>query len=133
MHSENIQSSFIKSFRSNFPVRTWCANQLLTDDSYWTLALCKEEAEKYQTRDEWERGSPVSYQKAINRGWLTKCTTHIVGFKRKPAVSVTWTLERCAEIANQCQRRSEFKERFHYPYEKARLNGWLDICCAHMS
>lgn len=132
MHSENIQSSFIKSFRSNFPVRSWCLSQSLSDDGYWTLDLCKEEAAKYQTRDDWEQGSPVSYQKAINRGWLIKCTAHIVGFRRKPAVPAIWTLERCVETAKQCQRRAEFKERFHYPYEKARLNGWLDICCAHM-
>ena len=132
MHSENIQSSFIKSLRSNFPVRSWCLSQSLSDDGYWTLDLCKEEAAKYQTRDDWEQGSPVSYQKAINRGWLIKCTAHIVGFRRKPAVPAIWTLERCVETAKQCQRRAEFKERFHYPYEKARLNGWLDICCAHM-
>ena len=132
MHSENIQSSFIKSLRSNFPVRSWCSSPSLSDDGYWTLDLCKEEAAKYQTRDDWEQGSPVSYQKAINRGWLIKCTAHIVGFRRKPAVPAIWTLERCVETAKQCQRRAEFKERFHYPYEKARLNGWLDICCAHM-
>ena len=132
MLPENIQSSFIKSLRSNFPVRSWCLSQSLSDDGYWTLDLCKEEAAKYQTRDDWEQGSPVSYQKAINRGWLIKCTAHIVGFRRKPAVPAIWTLERCVETAKQCQRRAEFKERFHYPYEKARLNGWLDICCAHM-
>ena len=55
-----------------------------------------------------------------------------VGFKRKPAVPVIWTLERCAETARQCQKRAEFKKRFHYPYEKARQNGWLEACCAHM-
>lgn len=133
MRSENIQSSFIKSFRSNYPIRTWCSSQSLADDTDWTFELCKAEAERYQTREDWEKGSPISYQKAINRGWLTKCTTHIIGFKRKPTVPVTWTLERCAETAKKCQRRSEFKERFHYPYEKARLNGWLEACCAQMS
>lgn len=132
MLSQNIQSSFIKSFRSNYPTRTWCINQSISDESYWTLPLCLAEAKKYRTRDEWERSSPISYQKAINRGWLIKCTAHIVGFKRRSTVPVIWTLERCIEMAKQCQKRAEFKERFHYPYEKARKNGWLDICCAHM-
>lgn len=132
MFLQNIQSGYIKEFRSHAPVRTWCIGNQSADDGYWTLDLCKEEAAKYQTRDDWEKGSSVSYQKAINRGWLTKCTAHIKDFRRKPAVPAVWTIEKCAEIAKQCQKRSEFKKRFHYPYEKARLNGWLDICCAHM-
>ena len=132
MLSENIQSGFIRSLRSHFPVRTWCSYASLADDGYWTLDLCKEEAAKYRTRDEWEKESPASYRKAINRGWLTKCTAHIVGFKRNPATPAIWTLERCKEAAKQCQKRAEFKKRFHYPYEKARQNGWLDICCKHM-
>ena len=132
MRSENIQNSFVKSLRSNFPVRTWCSSQCLSDDSYWTLDLCKEEAKKYHSRDEWEEGSPVSYKKAISRGWLIKCTAHIKDFRRKPAVPAMWTMERCVETAKQCQKRAEFKARFHYPYEKARQNGWLEACCAHM-
>ena len=133
MLSENIQSSFIKSFRSNFPVRNWCINQSVVEESYWTLERCIEEASHFPTRDEWEKKSPVSYTKAIKRGWLTKCTAHIKGFKRRPAIPPIWTLERCIEAGRQCQKRSEFKKKFHYGYEKARLNGWLDICCAHMT
>ena len=132
MRSEEIQSIFIKSFRSNFPVRNWCT-QKLSDESFWTLSLCIEEASKYQTRDEWEKASPTSYRKAINRGWLTKCTAHIAGFRRKPTTLAIWTLEKCIETAKQCEKRAEFKARFHYPYEKARKNGWLEICCAHMN
>lgn len=132
MISQNIQSNFIKSFRSHTPVRTWCIDQTRSEDSYWTLMLCMEEATKYQSREEWEQKSPISYQKAIKRGWLTKCTSHLKDFRRKPSVPAMWTLERCIETAKQCSKRAEFKEKFHYPYEKARLNGWLDICCAHM-
>lgn len=133
MHPENIQSSFIKSFRSSTPIRTWCTNLALLDDSCWTLELRIKEASKFNSRENWEKSSPISYKKAIARGWLTKCTTHIKDFQRKPAVPSRWTLERCLEVAKLCQRRAEFKEKFHYPYEKARLNGLLDICCAHMN
>lgn len=133
MHPENIQSNFIKSFRSPTPIRTWCTNQALWDESYWTLELCIKEASRFDSREDWERSSPISYKKAITRGWLTKCTTHIKDFRRKPTVPTRWTLEGCLEVARDCQKRSEFKARFHYPYEKARVNGWLDICCAHMN
>jgi len=137
MHSQNIHAESFKSFRPQVPVRTWAStnseNQPLVGDSFWTFDRCKVEAQRFSSRDEWEKLSPASYQKAINRGWLTKCTTHIVGFKRKPAVPAIWTLERCIETAVKCQKRADFKRRFHYPYEKARLNGWLEICCAHMA
>ena len=132
MVSQNIYTESYKAFRSHTPVRTWCLPQESFNDSYWTLELCIKEAKKYQSRDAWEQGSPISYQKAIKRGWLIKCTTHIKNFRRKPATPPIWTLDECIGVGRQCKTRSEFKKRFHYPYEKARLNGWLDICCAHM-
>ena len=131
-----VQSNLVplyKQFRTTTPVRNWCLNHSVVEESYWTLELCIEEASNFSTREQWERGSPVSYGKAIKRGWLTKCTTHIKGFQRRPAVPATWTLERCIEAGRQCQKRSEFKKRFHYAYERARLKGWLELCCAHMN
>ena len=128
----SIQIEYFRSFRTQSPIRTWCSPNAFVDDSCWTLELCIEEARKYQSREEWEKQSPISYKKAIKRGWLTKCAIHIKDFRRKPTTTAVWTLKRCHEAAKQCQKRAEFKERFHYPYEKARLNGWLDICCAHM-
>mgnify|MGYP000105405183 FL=1 len=132
MRSENIQSSFIKSFRSHIPVRTWCTNEKAVDDAYWTFDLCKAEASRYLSSEEWAKGSPASYKKAMINCWITKCTAHISNFRRPPAAQSVWTLAKCLEVGRQCKSRSEFKKRFHYPYEKARLNGWLEICCAHM-
>jgi len=114
------------------PIRNWALNQSLCDESFWNLEACIQEAAKYPTRERWEKCSPVSYRKAIKRGWLTKCTKHIPGFKRRASVPATLTLEKCMELAKKCKRRKEFRANFCYPYEKARLNGWLEICCAHM-
>jgi len=132
MQQQSNQIPLYKTFRTTNPTRNWCTNQSLVEESYWTLDRCIEEASHFSTREQWEKESPVSYRKAIKRGWLTKCTTHITGFHRKPAVPATWTLGRCIEAGRQCQKRSEFKKRFHYAYERARLKGWLDTCCAHM-
>ena len=122
-----------KQLRATTPVRSWCRKEFQAEESYWTLEHCIGEASQFTSREQWEQKSPVSYNKAIKRGWLTKCTTHIKGFQRKPTVPATWTLERCIEAASQCQKRTEFKKRFHYAYELARLKGWLDICCEHMA
>lgn len=133
MQAQISQVPLYKQFRTSIPARSWCLNQSVIEESYWTLERCIAEASHFSTREQWEIESPVSYSKAIKRGWLTKCTTHIKGFRRKPAVPAKWTLERCAEAGRQCQKRTEFKKRFHYAYELARLKGWLDICCAHMN
>ena len=134
--NQTISHQAFKSFRASTPVRNWCKTgqiyQDLMHEGGWSLALCVEEARRFSTREEWEEKSPISYRKAIKRGWLTKCTTHIVGFKRKPTVPEVWTIEMCAEMAKQCLTRAQFKKTFSYPYEKCRRNGWLDICCAHM-
>jgi len=133
MQSQSHHTPLYKQFRTTTPARTWCRNKSLVEECYWTLERCIEEASHFLTRDQWEKESPVSYSKAIKRGWLTKCTTHIKGFQKKPAVPATWTLERCIQAAKECQKRSEFKRRFHYVYERARLKGWLEQCCAHMN
>ena len=133
MQAQISQVPLYKQFRTTTPVRNWCLNQSVVEESYWTLERCIEEASHFPTREDWENKSPVSYKKAIKRGWLTRCASHIKRFKRKSTVPAAWTLEGCIEVGRQCKTRTEFKKRFHYPYEKARLNGWLSICCAHMS
>lgn len=81
---------------------------------------------------EWDGCVPMSVSFATLDRTLTKCTTHIIGFKRKPAVPAKWNLEKCIEAGKNFKSRAEFKKKFHYPYEKARLNGWLNQCCVHM-
>jgi hypothetical protein len=132
MQTQIFQIPAYKQLRTTTPARNWCLNQSAIEESYWTLDRCIEEASHFPTREQWEQESPVSYAKAIKRGWLTKCTTHIKGFRRKPAVPATWTLDRCIEAGRKCLKRTEFKKRFHYAYELARKKGWLDMCCDHM-
>ena len=133
MQAQRYHIPLHKQFRTTLPEKNWCISQSQTEDIYWTLDRCIEAAKQYPTREDWEKKSPVSYSKAIKRGWLTKCTAHIKDFKRKATVPAKWTLKLCLEAGKQCKTRTEFKKRFHYPYEKARLNRWLDVCCAHMS
>lgn len=43
-----------------------------------------------------------------------------------------WTLDQCKSAASKCKTRSEFAERFHLQYSKARKMRWLDEICSHM-
>jgi hypothetical protein len=132
MQAQSNQVPLYKLLRTTAPARNWCINQPVSEWGYWTLDRCIEEASHFPTREQWEKESPVSYGKVLKRGWLTKCTTHIKGFRRKSAVPSKWTKERCIEAGRRCQKRTEFKKRFNYVYERARQQGWLDVCCAHM-
>ena len=44
---------------------------------YWTLELCKEEANKYKTKVEWRLTSRASFSKANKEGWLAICCEHM--------------------------------------------------------
>lgn len=98
--------------------------------SYWTKKLCKEEAKKYKNRTDWIKHSASSYNAAKANGWLDECCTHMVE-PRKPRSY--WTLERCKEEALKFNSRADWSRYSgNSSYQIARLNGWLDECCAHM-
>jgi hypothetical protein len=132
MQSQSYDIPLYKQLRTTKPERSWSISQNQVKEYNWTLERCIEAAKQFSTREQWEKGCPASYQKAMKRGWLIKCTTHIKGFKRKATVPAKWTLDQCLEAGKKCRARTEFKKRFQYAYEKARLNGWLEICCDHM-
>lgn len=39
----------------------------------WSIALCREEASKYESKAQWAKGSPKSYKHARRNGWLKDC------------------------------------------------------------
>lgn len=43
----------------------------------WSMILCKNEAIKYKTKQEWKVKSNKSYQAAQLHGWLSYCSTHM--------------------------------------------------------
>lgn len=123
----------VQKFRAISPVRNWCSNEAVANEAYWSLGLCIKEAAQYASREEWERSSPVSYTKAVRRGWLAKCLGHVPGPYRRATTPTFWTFEKCCEVSRVYRKRSEFRMANRYAYEKARLMGWLDICCSHMN
>lgn len=49
---------------------------------YWTLEACKQEALKYKTKLEWQRGCGSSYNKALREKWTITCCAHMLnGYK----------------------------------------------------
>lgn len=61
---------------------------LVTPAGYWTKERVLDEAGKYQTRTEFQKGSAGAYQKAHKEGWLEGATAHMEELKK-----VYWLLD----------------------------------------
>ena len=87
--------------------------------------LC-EEALKYDTKSEFQKGSNTSYQAAVKRGILDEICTHM-----KP-MCIYRSDETLQIIASTFNTRGEFQHGNQPAYAVAFRRGILDIICAHM-
>lgn len=101
-----------------------------TQRRHWTKESCKEEALKYQSRNQFRRNCQSAYQKAYMQGWLDEICEHMVSPIRP---SGYWTKERCAKEALHHMTRYSFQQGNPSAYNKARHKGWLDEICEHMN
>ena len=44
-----------------------------------------------------------------------------------------WTYEKCCELAQLCDTRTEFIKKNYSAYRVSRKNNWYDKICAHMT
>ncbi|SHH56421.1 GIY-YIG nuclease family protein [Ferrimonas marina] len=97
---------------------------------YWNdKARCQREADRFQTRTEFQKGSPSAHQAAKRNGWLEEMTQN---YPNTIHPANYWTKERCWAEALQFQARKPFQVGSSSAYKAARLHGWLDDICSHM-
>ncbi|MET2951739.1 hypothetical protein ABXV18_27035 [Vibrio owensii] len=99
-------------------------------NGYWTKEACHDEALKYQSRNEFKKGSGSARIAAYRKGWLDEICSHMV---KPQSHRVKWTKEACRDEALKYQYRVEFQKGSKGAYSSARKNGWLDDVCSHMS
>lgn len=87
-------------------------------NGYWTKERVFEEARKYRTRKEFEKGCGSAYVTARRNGWLPEMTWFING-------KIKWTKEKVFEEARKYRTKEEFKKCCRSAYEAARRNGWI--------
>lgn len=135
----NLKSQFKKLSRSAFASAQrngWldelCSHmtQLKQPNGFWTKERCYEEALKYKSKVDFQKGSNSAYGRAHKQGWLEDICSHMMPHH---LLNVFQTKERCAEVAANYESRSEFKKGASTAYKTARLNGWLDDICSHMA
>ena len=97
---------------------------------YWTKDLCVREALKYQTKEDFKRGSGGAYMWVTRNKYLTEVCQHMI-FNRVPRGH--WNnRDHCAIEAKKYNIRNQFKVDSRGAYASSKKNGWLDEICKHM-
>ena len=73
----------------------------------WDIKTCYNEAKKYQSQKEFQKGNRSAFSAAWKHGWLEDYTW----FKRPEAYNKKWTREKCEDEARKYKTRKEFKLR----------------------
>ncbi|MCK9415689.1 hypothetical protein M0Q97_03400 [Candidatus Dojkabacteria bacterium] len=94
---------------------------------YWTKERCQEEALKYDIRSNFQKGIPVAYQTALNKGWLNDICSHM-----RKIIHSNWTKSECHFEALKYYNRFGFQKGSISAYQKALKCGWLNDICSHM-
>ncbi|QNJ55308.1 hypothetical protein vBValMR11Z_382 [Vibrio phage vB_ValM_R11Z] len=102
---------------------------LVKPRGYWTLERLKEDALKYQTRNEWHKNSSGAYSAAHYHGLIDECCSHMTTTRK---ASGYWTLERLKEDALKYKTRREWAKNSSGAYSAAQQRGIIDECCSHM-
>ena len=92
-------------------------------NGYWTKERCKEAAEKYNKRIDFQKGDPAAHNAAFRNGWLDEICTHMSYNEFEPT---KWTKQVCVELAKQYKMRGKFKSNNSSAYKIALKHGWLD-------
>ena len=90
-------------------------------NGYWTEERVREEALKYKSKSEFQKGCPSAYSIAYKQGWLDT-----YNWFETPKPYIYWTEERVREEAMKYKTKGEFKKGSATAYGVARKNGWLD-------
>jgi len=98
-------------------------------NTIWTLDKVKEDALKYNTRNDFKLNSSSSYAAAHRNGWLDDVCSHMKSLRKNNGY---WTLDKVREVALEYNNKKSFEKGNRSAYLIAYKNGWLDDVCSHM-
>ena len=92
-------------------------------NGYWTYERCFEEAQKYKTRTDFQKGECGTrpYKVACANGWLDD----YVWFSQDYKPAGYWTYEKCREEAMKYEYMADFDHNSPSAYVIARKNDWI--------
>jgi hypothetical protein len=90
---------------------------------FWNFENCKVEASKFNTINEFQKGSRGAYHACRKNDWLyifyAKVDKHETGY---------WTKDKCLEEVSRFETRSDFRLNSK-AYSVSVVNNWLDEIC----
>lgn len=95
----NNRSAYCASLRNKWIDEICGHMDILKRLNYWTKDKCKEEALKYNTKSEFEKGSPTAYVKSGKMGWKDEICSHMLSNGNK---------------YNRCVYAIEFSDNYCY-------------------
>lgn len=95
----------------------------------WTFELCRAEALKYDTKQEFLLNNANAYNACSKNKWIDLLCSHMIIVKRP---NNYWTKERCQEEALKYKNKTEFGEKSSGAYASAYSKGILNEICLHM-
>lgn len=87
----------------------------------WSEETCREEAKKYNTISDFNKGCASAYNVARKNGWITSYDW----FEHRVKPKGYWNEETCHTEAMKYKTRKKFYEGNGSAYDAARKNGWL--------
>lgn len=96
---------------------------------YWTYERCKEEALKYNSRNDFEKNSFKAHKVSLRNKWLDDVCSHMEYIKKPNGF---WVFDKCKEEALKYDSRNEFRIKSHGAYKSSTKNKWLNVVCSHM-
>ena len=98
-------------------------------NTIWTIDKVRDEALKYDSRNDFRLKSSSAYVSAHRNGWLNDVCSHMNN-KRKP--NGYWTIDKVRDEALKYETRKEFEKGSLSAYQIAYRNKWVDDVCSHM-
>ena len=92
----------------------------------WTYDNCKNEALKYNYRNDFRTKSKSAYRISLKNKWINEICEHM-NYKYNK-----WTKEKCLVEAKKYKTKTEFRKNCQSAYVIANNNKWLDEICLHM-
>lgn len=122
---ENMSGSAYNKARVN----NWldeCCGHMTTKykpSGYWTKERCIEEASRYSSPREWEKGSYGSYDKAVSQKWTTEIH-ETLGWTSK--TKLKWTKTSCLSDASNYFSPKEWSNESPSAYVVALRSQWTN-------
>ena len=101
----------------------FCADiEIANKNRKWTYESCYEEAKKYKTKVEFQKGSASAFKYANDKRILSD----FIWLEELKKPNGYWTRERCEEEARKYHTKGDFLKGCSAAHHAAVVNGWLD-------